>query len=65
MFFLPVCATAQGQWYEQPSPDRRMGYSPKLPKITPMSINGVLHCVDMTVRGRTDLGQARVTGRIG
>ena len=42
-----------------------MGYSPKLAKITPKSILGVLHYADLAVRVGTDRDQARVTGRIG
>lgn len=47
---------------------RQKGYSPKVAKVTPKSMNGVLHCVDVAVRlgtGRLGLAQARVTGRIG
>lgn len=43
----------------------RMAYSPKLAKITPMSTNRALHHVDVAVRVGTNVGQARVTGRIG
>lgn len=45
--------------------DRQKGYSPKLPKITPKSMNGVFHRADLALHIGTVPDQARVTGRIG
>jgi len=45
--------------------DRQKGYSPKLAKITPKSMNSVFHRSDLAVPAGTAPDQARVTGRIG
>jgi len=45
--------------------DRQKGYSPKLGKITPKSMNGVFHLEYLAVPAGTAPDQARVTGRMG
>ena len=65
MNFLPRDSTAFGTVVRMAQADRRKGYSPKLSKITPKSVNAVFRCRDLAVRDGTVFDQARVTGRIG